>query len=741
MKHFYCILLCTFALLSCTKESYLTLNSGQHSYEIPADGGTISISFSSSEAWSVSSNESWVTISPLQGEAGNSTIKITATANPDIESSRSTDIQIKISDKYENISVSQGESIGYLIAEKEFEISKDGGILRIPVKANTTDYSCSVDKACENWISIIKTKSLASYSIQLEISKNTHGEEREGTIIVSHKNHEESIKIKQLEGDELIVSTKSFEVGSNGGEIKIPVSTNKDLTTDILSGAGWITAKSIQTKSMEEYYIVFSIKPNTTYNERIGQVKVLSGVNIDSDFLPDGNESIITITQSQLDELIVTTTSYEIGSNGGTISIPVKSNTDYSYEVLGNNPWLSASLADTKSLGTSYINVSIEKNTSYDDRVGQIKFTGAGKESIVTITQKQCDELVIGQTNYEISSSGGEIDVKVSSNVEYSAQVIGDAAKWISVKSVLTKSLEQTAVVLEIKKNEDYDARVGQVKFTGAGKESTVTITQEQYDELIIEKTQYEVDSCGEEITIELETNTDYSYFIADDAKTWIIPKIETKSSLCSESLTFIIENNDTGVDRTGIINIHINGKTISITVLQNGIIEIHNTVKGGLLDALSGFDLEKIVSLKVTGILNDIDFLAFSTQLSNLKNLDISEVNITSLPSKAFYHTKSLEKVLLPRTLSIIGKSAFEGSNIKSMIIPASVTEIEQLAFANCCELVSVTFDENSSLTKICGDYDSRPAGAFYNCLKLTEIEIPASVNQIESGAFAYCI
>lgn len=714
--------------------------SGQTDYELPADGGTISVSFSSSEEWTAYASEPWVTISPIRGDAGNNTISITANPNTNIEKSRSADIEIRISDKSEHLTIYQGESKGYFIDQKEYEIGKAGGTLRIPVKANISDYSCTVDKGCESWISIVNTKALDTYYIQLEVLENTHGEVREGSITVSYKSHEETIKIKQAEGDELIVTTKTFEIGSVGGEIKVPVSTNKDIKISVISGSGWIKAESIQTKTVQDYYIVMSVSPNTTYDERIGQVKIQSGTNKGSYFDLDGNESIVTITQSQKDELIITTTSYEIGSNGGTISIPVKSNTDYSYEVLGGCTWLSVSSANTKSLETSYVSVSIEKNASYDARTGQIKFTGAGKESIITITQKQLDELVVGQTSYEIGSSGGAIEVIVSSNVEYSAEAIGNAKEWITIKSVSTKALEETTTILEINKNEDYEARVGQVKFSGAGKESIITITQDKYNELLINQTQYYVDSYGGEITIELKTNTEYTYSISEDAQTWISRTTGTKSSLSSESLSFTIKKNDTGKDREGIITISIAAKDITITVFQDGIIEVYNSTKGGLLNVLSGYELDNIVSLKITGVLNDIDFLVLNTRLKNLKNLDISEVDITSLPPKTFINNETIERVYLPKTLTIIGKSIFENSKIKSMIIPASVKEIEQRAFAACSELESITFEEKSSLEIIDGGYDDDHLGAFYNCLKLSEIIIPSSVKQIEAGAFACC-
>jgi hypothetical protein len=64
---------------------------------------------------------------------------------------------------------------------------------------------------------------------------------------------------------------------------------------------------------------------------------------------------------------------------------------------------------------------------------------------------------------------------------------------------------------------------------------------------------------------------------------------------------------------------------------------------------------------------------------------------------------------------------------------IPASVTSIGDSAFENCENLTSVTFKSGSTLTKI-------DRNAFFSCIALTSITIPASVTSIGNNAFIYC-
>ena len=160
---------------------------------------------------------------------------------------------------------------------------------------------------------------------------------------------------------------------------------------------------------------------------------------------------------------------------------------------------------------------------------------------------------------------------------------------------------------------------------------------------------------------------------------------------------------------------------------------------------------------------------------MPNLKNLDISEVNITTLPPNAFYNSTNVENLILPHTLTTIGQKVFSQSKLKSVVIPsgvttieggysssyirencgafygctsltsieipASVETIEAAAFQGCSALATITFEKGSQLKTIDGDaYNSSYYGAFSDCTALTTIEIPANVETIGKAAFKGC-
>lgn len=82
-------------------------------------------------------------------------------------------------------------------------------------------------------------------------------------------------------------------------------------------------------------------------------------------------------------------------------------------------------------------------------------------------------------------------------------------------------------------------------------------------------------------------------------------------------------------------------------------------------------------------------------------------------------------------RTYRVAKVGGFQGSALKSIILPSKLKTIDDEAFRNCTSLNSVTFPEK--LVSI-GNY------AFFSCSDLSSVTIPDKVETIGNQAFAYC-
>ena len=158
---------------------------------------------------------------------------------------------------------------------------------------------------------------------------------------------------------------------------------------------------------------------------------------------------------------------------------------------------------------------------------------------------------------------------------------------------------------------------------------------------------------------------------------------------------------------------------------------------------------------------------------------------NYTSIERGAFRNCAALESFVFPSSLTHIRNEAFVGSGIKSIVIPnsviylgirafsgtpleelsfegdckitrllegtfystnlstvtipSSVSCIEQTAFRECKRLTTVSFQDNSALTKFENNENSI-YGTFYGCTSLSKVELPAALTDLGSGTFYGC-
>lgn len=150
------------------------------------------------------------------------------------------------------------------------------------------------------------------------------------------------------------------------------------------------------------------------------------------------------------------------------------------------------------------------------------------------------------------------------------------------------------------------------------------------------------------------------------------------------------------------------------------------------------------LTSLTIGKGLTDIGFQAFAGISQSLNSINVSNENsifksenncliyidIEDIKYKALI--LGCKNSVIPDYVSHIGDYAFSGTDITTITLPESVTNIGTGAFSGCTNLQNITIPVN--VTNI-GIY------AFYDCINLQNITIPDSVTNIGTYAFYGCI
>ena len=192
--------------------------------------------------------------------------------------------------------------------------------------------------------------------------------------------------------------------------------------------------------------------------------------------------------------------------------------------------------------------------------------------------------------------------------------------------------------------------------------------------------------------------------------------------------------------------------------------------------------DFTDVQGLRISGKVNSEDMNRIKNQLTNLQEIDMSGLNLKSIPSNQFSGRTKLTSVKLPTVLETIEYQAFYNCyNMQIPELPATLKTIGERAFYNCCQFVELIipegvtsignyayyssngssyvydengnyiYDENGNVVRVY--YNSLlkkvtlPSsltylgnGAFYGCRNLEEVNIPEGLTEIQSETFEGC-
>lgn len=166
------------------------------------------------------------------------------------------------------------EETPYLTVDKKTVGYKaSGGIESVAVKTNIKNWTAIAETNAKSWITLSKN----NQGLQIRAAKNDETDAREAKIHIEGNSISEEILVKQMgQNPSIIVSEKSFNVSSSGGEISLKITSNVTYEITIPTNANWLTKKSESVDDNDQFKktILYNVDWNSKKEERATEIEI-----------------------------------------------------------------------------------------------------------------------------------------------------------------------------------------------------------------------------------------------------------------------------------------------------------------------------------------------------------------------------------------------------------------------------------------------------------------------------------
>lgn len=322
---------------------------------------------------------------------------------------------------------------------------------------------------------------------------------------------------------------------------------------------------------------------------------VLSGCGKDENERQDINEKPT--------ELTIQNSSLTFNENSGSNIINFTSSAAWTAQIINTRADEWCTIEPTKgNAGQHSLTVTLTANNTPDDRSASIILKAGDIQKTIVVTQKQKDALIVTASSFEIGAQGGEIEIEVKANVDFTYEVSENSKDW--VQHIMTKALQSSKLIFKIGENDNYKKRDASILIKSGNIQETVTIYQAgSKPSIILTKNEFIVSNAGGIIAVEVSSNVDVNVELPN-AIDWI--KESPSRTMSTNIYYFDIAPNENYDNRNAEIKFtnKENGLSETVKIIQaprNALIlakqEYEFDSNGGQLD----FEVQTNVDITVT--------------------------------------------------------------------------------------------------------------------------------------------
>lgn len=647
------------------------------------------------------------------------TVNFSYDAYDNTETNRMATVEFKSANGIaEVLTVYQTYKGAIVINSKVIDISAAGGTVPIKYSANR-EMSVRLPK----WIKTVnamapKTRAMDPYELWVDIEPNKETEARSGVIEFVDKSTREVLDEVTVNQEGLVFScTSSLQEGdfydARTHIFTIDVTSNADYTIELpdnvtsLGGNRYQLAGNTSMSISTMGFVKIKVDGKTMKSYQINQ------------------ESVMTPEVELAD--------YNVGSQGGGVSIVVKCNSDMECKVSESSTWLKLNGSDLSNINYEVFSFNADANNTKDERQAVIELSTAGGAWTKSITVTQAVDFgdVETENNVSVTEPGSLADniddaklltienLSVAGNINSSDIAV---LKKMATNGKL-KVLDMTNSVIKADGKVKTDNTIGDGAFADTKLEIVklpATVTKMGASVFVRASVKYVKLPSG-------LLSMDYSCFrdcpnLSEIEFPGTLKEIPDHTCIGTPKLLKVTLNG--GLEKIGYGALARSLGEDKLNMVSE--LTIPGTVKEIGQFAFVG---SRIRTLTIPASVETIRTAAFdyNPQLLSV----VFEGAMDTLPPRIFANCRSLSSIQFPKGLKVIDREALYATNFQKIVIPEGVEEIGKSALESS-GFTSLTLP--STLKKI-----GESAFGWHRDAPWTVV-LPASVEEIGKDAFHHC-
>lgn len=153
-----------------------------------------------------------------------------------------------------------------------FTVNSSGDTINVRVECNT-EFDYEIDKSGKGWIREVASTNADVLRFKIEENKGYDGREATIRLFTLDGEQEQTITVRQMQHNALIVAENSYEVGYKGEQLCFELNTN--VKYDIEFSEAWLTLGD--TRALESYDIVVDVAANNSTSPREAEIVITGG--------------------------------------------------------------------------------------------------------------------------------------------------------------------------------------------------------------------------------------------------------------------------------------------------------------------------------------------------------------------------------------------------------------------------------------------------------------------------------